>query len=414
MIGSGESVAQDSTIARGQHLKARPKRIALLTDGLESYGVKRSITTLLKAFRTYDIEIVYIGFFNGPMAEAAAEVGAEIFICDFGQAPEFGGFVSTLKNFAFSFSHARTLAETIKTARVDCVIVRQPREVPLVAKACWHAKVSGYWLMPNLISSKYPFRVNAWIYELVLAGFGMTPIANSAFTQTTLIGKLKKAYHSHLGIDPAEFSPELYPSADRAQFGFTPDHRIFGIFARITPEKGQLEFIQGFATAARGFPDARLLICGGPMDSDYGRLIKNAATDLKIADKIYFSGPSDKLGFPIQSLYAMCDVIVNSRIDPEPFGLSVIEGMLMEKPLLVHASGGPAETVKDNEDGWHVRAGTAAAFGEGVARALRQQNLWSKYGRNARRHALRDFTHVAAARRILSIMQASAAPQSQR
>jgi glycosyltransferase involved in cell wall biosynthesis len=82
----------------------------------------------------------------------------------------------------------------------------------------------------------------------------------------------------------------------------------------------------------------------------------------------------------------------------------VIEGMLMEKPVLVHALGGPAETVADGVTGWHIKAPTLDRFAAGLDAALSDRNRWTTMGQDARLHALAQYTHRDAARRILAIM----------
>ena len=71
--------------------------------------------------------------------------------------------------------------------------------------------------------------------------------------------------------------------------------------------------------------------------------------------------------------YDAIDFAVNSRIDPEPFGLSVVEAMLAGRPVLVHALGGPAETVVDGVTGWHVAEATSESFAAGLRRIMQDR-----------------------------------------
>jgi glycosyltransferase involved in cell wall biosynthesis len=179
---------------------------------------------------------------------------------------------------------------------------------------------------------------------------------------------------------------------------------VFGIFGRLEPFKGQLLFLRAFSKVLERFPDAKLLICGGPMDSPFAGMLRDEISKRSLSQSVVLAGPSENFDSPIASIYAACDVIVNSRLDPEPFGLSVIEGMLMGKPLLVHASGGPRETVMDGANGWHINAPTEEAFKEGIVRSLDARKRWKQIGDNARQRALDHFTHVKAGGRILSII----------
>lgn len=100
----------------------------------------------------------------------------------------------------------------------------------------------------------------------------------------------------------------------------------------------------------------------------------------------------------------LIDVAINSRIDAEPFGLSVVEAMAMETPVLVHASGGPAETVIDGETGCHFHDISVHGFASALKRALQDRNRWCDMGRNARLHVMNGFTVTKEVDRYLDII----------
>lgn len=392
--------------SKEQDMATKRRRVGFISDGRDSYGVRRSLITLFRAFGHEQVEPTLICLQDGEMMKLAADNGVRAMLCPVGAPPDFGGVRDALANLRFMVSASRKLAASIRDSGVDSIIVRQPFQMSLAARAAYLAKIPGYWLMPNLISGRYPLRLNAIVYDLLLARYGMFAIGNSAYTQGTLLNLFSRSAFSHLGIDPAEFDPAT-KAAPRGRYGFGDKDAVFGIFARVVPFKGQLEFVQAFAAALPSFPDMRLLICGGPLDSAYAAKLTGEIDRLGLNGAVHLSGPSDDLADPLTSLYAMCDVIVNARLDPEPFGLSVIEGMMMGKPLLVHALGGPAETVIDRADGWHVDDPSPAGFERGIRRAMADRARWPAIGGQAAVHARESFTDVQAARRILAIMDAA-------
>jgi glycosyltransferase involved in cell wall biosynthesis len=96
--------------------------------------------------------------------------------------------------------------------------------------------------------------------------------------------------------------------------------------------------------------------------------------------------------------YPIIDIPINARIDAEPYGLSVVEAMMMARPPLVHALGGPAETVVDGQTGWHLAEASVAAIEAGLRRVLVDQPKWAAMRKASREHALQHFTvdHQAA------------------
>ncbi|WP_174275246.1 glycosyltransferase family 4 protein, partial [Sphingomonas bacterium] len=348
---------------------SRATRVGFVSAGDDEYGVRRSLEGLFRGFQDQGVEPVLICLEAGPMMELGPLTGAETHACAIGVPRNFGSFADAFHNLAFMARASAALAKVLKRLDLEAVIVRQGFQVPLTARAAHIAGVPSFWLMPNLVSDRYPLRLNARIYDLLLARYGMTAIANSHYTRTSLLGRRARSAVSHLGINPETFAADTRP-ADRAAYGFEPGDALFGIFARMVEFKGQLEFVQAIGRAAGQHPDARLLIVGGPIEGDYAAKVRAEIDRLGLGGKVLLAGPANRLPDGMPALYAMCDVIVNARIDPEPFGLSVIEGMLMAKPLLVHALGGPAETVVDGEDGWHVTEPTASGFAAGIDRAM--------------------------------------------
>jgi glycosyltransferase involved in cell wall biosynthesis len=379
-------------------------RTAFLSSGRDSYGVRRSLESLFRAFELKHVQPTIICLQEGEMLDFAHRNGIRALVCPVGTPDDFDSLRGALRNARFMMRASEQLSETIRASGADSLIVRQPYQVPLAARAAHLARVRGFWLMPNLISDRYPLRLNAWIYDLLLARYGMTAIANSHHTHSTLTARFARSAVAHLGIDPAEFDP-VTPPAPRTHYGFSDTDAVFGIFARLIPCKGQLIFVRALARVLDEHPSARLLICGGPLNSEYADTLRETIRSLGLEQRVALTGPADRLPHSLPSLYAMCDVVVNCRLDAEPFGLSVIEGMLAGKPLLVHALGGPAETVVDGEHGWHVTTPDVEGFACGLRRALLERSRWHAIGATASRHARSAFTHVHAAERIIGVMR---------
>jgi len=79
--------------------------------------------------------------------------------------------------------------------------------------------------------------------------------------------------------------------------------------------------------------------------------------------------------------------------------------MMTETPALVHASGGPAETVIDGVTGWHYHGPTVADIHGGVVRAINDRANWQEIGKAARRHAIENFSIEAQSRHYMQIVR---------
>jgi glycosyltransferase involved in cell wall biosynthesis len=79
---------------------------------------------------------------------------------------------------------------------------------------------------------------------------------------------------------------------------------------------------------------------------------------------------------------------VLSTSEQEPLGLSVLESLSMERPVIAIAEGGVPEIVHDGETGLLVQEATPAALGRAIARARDERAWFSAMGPIARRFAV--------------------------
>jgi glycosyltransferase involved in cell wall biosynthesis len=115
--------------------------------------------------------------------------------------------------------------------------------------------------------------------------------------------------------------------------------------------KGHPLFIEAASQIHHEVPSARFLVIGGgfmPEDRQYEVEMLELARQLGVVDKVLFVGPAPQ---PQWGALAACDVIVNCSRVPEPFGLTLIEGMMLGKPVIAPRAGGPLEIVTPGGDG---------------------------------------------------------------
>ena len=84
---------------------------------------------------------------------------------------------------------------------------------------------------------------------------------------------------------------------------------------------------------------------------------------------VVFAGPTENA---LQSL-ASVDAIINASIQPEPFGLSIIEGLVAGALPIVPNCGGPAEIITSKEIGMSYKMGDAAELAERLVRLTEMQ-----------------------------------------
>ncbi|WP_117196278.1 glycosyltransferase family 4 protein [Rhizobium terrae] len=373
--------------------------------GSEGYGVRRGWISLLTGMKECGVQISTLVLHDGEIVSLLEEREIPVDRMDLQQLPSLKGggiakILRLIRRVATQLKVAKVVSQKIKESGATVVLLRNPAEVLLAGIAARMTGTKAYWLMPNAVSDGYPFNLNRKVYSFIFRYLHVVPIANSRFTEQTLGTGQFERHVCHLGVDPNEFDPERLGSVNRGQLGIPTDAILLGVFARMIAEKGQHRLVQALSDIGPAGRSLHLLVCGGPLRGSYVDELKELVKKKGLTERVHFVGPVQD----VVSYYKICDVVVNSRLDPEPFGFSVIEGMMLAKPVLAHKAGGPGETVLDGKTGWHIHGPTVEEFSAALRRLIYDLPKLAEIGSAARQHALDNFTHRKMAQRIINIM----------
>lgn len=166
------------------------------------------------------------------------------------------------------------------------------------------------------------------------------------------------------GVDAAYFAPSRASSGGPFRFA---------VVCRLEAWKRVDLAIRGVARV----PGVRLTIAGS--GGEEGKLHR-LARKLGVADRVAFLGwQADP-----RPAIAGCQAAVNCSRN-EPLGLSVLEAMAMQRPVVAVAAGGVPEIVRHGETGWLVPDGSADALALGLAEASADPGKAAAFGAAARR-----------------------------
>jgi|HubBroStandDraft_6_1064221.scaffolds.fasta_scaffold125057_2 glycosyltransferase involved in cell wall biosynthesis len=188
----------------------------------------------------------------------------------------------------------------------------------------------------------------------------------------------------------------------------TPDmgfreHRVagwrIGIIGRISPEKGQLEFLRAAAILAREFKDARFVLCGAPIfpQSSYFAMVQNCARSL----------PVDFLGWrnDVAPVLAELDLLVIASKE-EGMPRVMLEAFSAGVPVVAFPVGGIPEVITDGATGFLVRERTAAALAARIREIVRLgPTPLQRIAGQARSEWERKYTVEAYRRNITAVME---------
>lgn len=195
------------------------------------------------------------------------------------------------------------------------------------------------------------------------------------------------------------------PSAARArvrrQYGVPDDALVFSIFGRIVRWKGHREFLLAAADVIRAVPNAYAMVVGGTADLDAGELaeLRRMARELDIERRVVFTG----FVADVASHYHAADVAAHCSIEPEPFGLVIIEAMACGVPVVAANRGAPLEIITDGVDGLLVDPERTDQLAGVIKDLLEDPPRRKELADRAREVALRRYDPNRYARRMEAI-----------
>lgn len=200
------------------------------------------------------------------------------------------------------------------------------------------------------------------------------------------------------GVDTAAFHPG---EPGDGPFHAAPGSGRLLVVGRMVPRKGFDTVIEALAVLRENWPDAELVIAGGPpaadlaADDEAQRLL-DIARSCGVAEAVRLVGRLPHEQMP--GLYRACDVVLAAPWY-EPFGITPLEAAACGRPLVGSAVGGLLDSVVDGETGRLVPPRDPATLASAVAEVLADPGRAARWGAQARHRALErfDWTVVAAA-----------------
>lgn len=180
----------------------------------------------------------------------------------------------------------------------------------------------------------------------------------------------------HSGIDTDKFLPMAATDELLKKYGLDKNtHKILGIVARLSEEKGHQYLLRAFSRLIKTEPNARLLIVGdGPLMDE----VKALSEELKLSETVIFTG----LQRNVSEHLALFDAFVLSSTR-ESFPLAAREAMAAGKAVIAPRIGGCPEVVDEGKTGYLFEAANVEDLMQCMQDIL-QNERFREFGKNAR------------------------------
>ncbi|MFI3306373.1 MAG: glycosyltransferase family 4 protein [Rikenellaceae bacterium] len=221
--------------------------------------------------------------------------------------------------------------------------------------------VSGKPLVVHLHASEYDRSgesVNTQVYEIEKAGMMAADrvIAVSNLTRNIAITKYgieaRKVVTVHNAVRFADGKEDSTPTRGVKD-------KIVTFLGRITYQKGPDYFVEAAAKVLKHVPEARFVMAGS---GDMMNHVIRRVARLGIADRFHFTGFLK--GDDVHKMFQLSDVYIMPSVS-EPFGISPLEAMRSNVPVIISKQSGVAEVLDYavKVDYWNVDAMADAIYG---------------------------------------------------
>ena len=237
-------------------------------------------------------------------------------------------------------------------------------------------KASGKPLVVHMHATEFDRsgeNVNQQVYDIERAGMEAADrvITVSNLTRNIVIERYgidpDKVITVHNAVEPTEH-------ADIRQIEKHIPEKIVTFLGRVTFQKGPEYFIEAAYKVLQRDPNVRFVMAG---TGDLLEKMIRRVAQLRIATKFHFTG--FLRGENVDRMFAMSDVYVMPSVS-EPFGISPLEAMRSNVPVVISKQSGVAEVLQHalKVDFWDIDAMADAIYALLQYRSL--SSVFSKYG----------------------------------
>lgn len=359
-----------------------------------------------------DVRVVLLG--PGPLVARLEEAGVPTIVHDLDPRVTDVSRHAAFGLRAIGSNAVRTaraipaLAKRVRALDADLIVANTLKSALIVAVVAPLARKRWVWHLHDRLAPDYlPRMATALLRGLAAAG-PRAIVANSHAVRSTL----PKPARSKTRV--AYPGAEIEPAVARARRGSRP---VVGMLGRVSPTKGQLEFVRAASIVARTHPHARFRIVGTALfgEADYADSVRREVERLGLGSRVELAGWTDDPSGELAGL----DVFVHASPVPEPFGQVIVEAMLAGTPVIATRAGGVPEIVDPDSTtdpslpvaptayGILIAPGDPAALAQAVESCLSDRPTAQERAASAQRMARTRFDIAVTARAVQSAWRAA-------
>jgi glycosyltransferase involved in cell wall biosynthesis len=200
-----------------------------------------------------------------------------------------------------------------------------------------------------------------------------------------------------LDVDAFRQSPDDYLSV-RREFEFPPEAMVISTIGALHPRKSHELFVQAAVQVVGAEPRARFLVIGeGELRSELEQLAQTKG----LADRLQFTGVRSD----VARLLSATDVYVKPGVVEGFIGITVLEALVLGKPVVAFETEDVKLALSDGETGLIAANGDVASLAERIVYLLHNPSVGQRLGQAGQQVVLERFDFGVLAGRLEEFYQ---------
>lgn len=389
------------------------RRVLFVAHDAGMFGAQRVLLTLLQRIDRARFECHVVVPEDGPFAVEVGKLGHAVHVrrmvrwVPAVQRIEKAGLLRYLARCLGGLRpRAWALAELIRRYGIDIVYTNTVTCLE-GAVAARMARVPHVWYITEPIFDNPELRgiTPAFVYRTAISALSAELVFCSRSLAADYAGLQQRSRVVYPGLPlptPRDRSAARSHLLDR--LGLPASTRFVGVVAALQPRKDHATFLAAAGRVRDQRPDAFFLIVGKG-SPEYTAEVEARLRSLRLADRARVMGWWEG---EIHDLIAGLDVLVISSIQ-ESFGLTAVEALAVETPVVSTHCGGPSEVIREGIDGRLVPVGDAAAMADAIEATLADPAAAAALARTGRQRVIQTFADERFVTSVMEIIE-SASP----
>jgi glycosyltransferase involved in cell wall biosynthesis len=373
----------------------KPIRVLFISHDAGMWGAQRTLLTLLSAIDRRVCSPLLVVPNEGPLGEMAAGNGIPVFVRNMVHWISDSSATSPMRRLRYRYRFLRTL--NVRCKAIERLITENGIDL---------VYTNTVTCIEGAIAAKRTRKPHLWhIHEPIMRNSELIPLLPFWFYCAVMKSMSNSVIFPSkaLAIDYPQFSRMSYIVYNGLPPTFVRDRplaraklknilcsdtagKLIAVLGALQPRKDILTFLTAAEQVAKRVENSIFLIVGTGFEN-YTNLIRNRIKELNLDSKVILLGYWKD---DVYDLLAAIDVLVISS-EQESFGLTAIEALAMETPVVATRCGGPEEVLMDGKTGFLVPVKEPGPMADAIVRLLMSPELARCMGATGRKHVSEFF-----------------------